>query len=238
MEPAALRGRRWRRGIGYQFLILFPQRREQEYRIVIRNEDNPALDITGVTAAGNVYRAVFLAEEGKTYRVFYGSETAPSPKYEAGTVLAALREKYKPAEVKLGTQVDNAAFQEEPGLAIRNLLNNWFFLGGAICLMVAVLAWGLFRAGRLDGRDAHAGDRFQQSVIEGPFVIIPGLMGGRLDCSSLAKFVDGSVCEPRADGPGAVPDETRHVVHVPGLAGLDNKTGPVRELLLPEGLHA
>jgi len=28
------------------------------------------------------------------------------------------------------------------------VLNNWIFLGAAIVLMVVVLAWGLFRAGR------------------------------------------------------------------------------------------
>jgi hypothetical protein len=131
-----------------QLSIVFPERREEAYRIVVRNEDNPPLDVTGVKAEGNVYRAVFLAQEGKSYRVFYGSETAQSPNYEAGTVLAALREKYQPSEARLGAQVENAGFQAEPGLGLRNFLNNWFFLGGMICLMVAVLAWGLFRAGR------------------------------------------------------------------------------------------
>jgi hypothetical protein len=134
-----------------QLSVAFPEHRREEYRIVIRNEDNPPLDITGVKgvkAEGNVYRAVFLAQEGKSYRVFYGSETAQSPRYEAATVLATLREKYQPSEARLGKEVENAAFQAEPGLALRNLLNNWFFLGAAICVMVAVLAWGLFRAGR------------------------------------------------------------------------------------------
>jgi len=131
-----------------QLGIVFPEHRESEYRVVIHNEDNPPLDITGVKAEGNVYRAIFLAQEGKTYRVFYGSETAPSPKYEAATVLAALREKYQPSEAKLGAEVENAGFQAEPGLGVRNLLNNWYFLGAMICLMVAVLGWGLFRAGR------------------------------------------------------------------------------------------
>ncbi len=50
--------------------------------------------------------------------------------------------------MRLGAQVDNAAFGGEPDFALRNLLNNWFFLGAVICLMVVVLAWGLFRAGR------------------------------------------------------------------------------------------
>jgi len=80
--------------------------------------------------------------------VFYGSESVPSPKYEAGTVLATLRQSFQPTPVGLGAQVDNAAYGGEPGLTLRNLLNNWFFLGAVICLMVVVLAWGLVRAGR------------------------------------------------------------------------------------------
>lgn len=128
--------------------ITFPEHRQEEYRIVISNEDNRPLDIQGVKAQGNVYRAVFLAEEGKKYRVFYGSEGAPAPKYEAATVLATLRQSFQPTPVSLGDQVNNAAYGGEAGLTVRNFLNNWLFLGAVICLMVVVLAWGLFRAGR------------------------------------------------------------------------------------------
>jgi hypothetical protein len=131
-----------------QLTVVFPEHRREEYRIVIHNEDNPPLDVAGVKAAGNVYRAVFLAQEAANYRVFYGSESAESPKYEAGTILATLRQTYQPTPVRLGAQVDNAAFGGEPDFTLRNLLNNWFFLGAVICLMVVVLAWGLFRAGR------------------------------------------------------------------------------------------
>src|SRR5439155_17699554 len=65
-----------------QLTITMPERREEQYRIVIRNEDNPPLNVTGVRAEGSVQRVVFLAQPGKTYRVFYGSETAEAPKYE------------------------------------------------------------------------------------------------------------------------------------------------------------
>ena len=131
-----------------QLTIPFPEHRQEEYRIVISNEDNRPLEIQGVKAQGNVYRAVFLAQEGKKYRVFYGSESAASPKYEAGAVLATLRQSFQPKAVGLGPQVDNPAYGGEPGWRDRKLLNNWFFLGAVICLMVVVLAWGLVRAGR------------------------------------------------------------------------------------------
>lgn len=131
-----------------ELTIGFPEQRQEKYRIVIANEDNPPLEIQGVKAKGGVYRAVFLAQEGKPYRVFYGSETAVAPKYEAAIVLGSLRQGFQPVEVRLGQQVENVAFAGEPGLTLRNVLNNWIFLGAAIVLMVVVLAWGLFRAGR------------------------------------------------------------------------------------------
>lgn len=131
-----------------QLTVEFPEHREEQYRIVISNEDNPPLNITGVKAEGNVHRVVFLAQPNKTYRVYYGSETAAAPKYEAATVLAALRKDYAPVMATLGPQTDNTEFGGESGLGMRGLLNNWIFLGCAIGLMVVVLGWALFRAGR------------------------------------------------------------------------------------------
>lgn len=129
----------------------FHEHREEQYRIVISNEDNPPLNVTGVKAEGNVYRVVFLAQPNKTYRVHYGSESGQAPKYEAATVLATLRKDYAPVAATLGAQAENTEFGGE-GLGMRGLLNNWIFLGCAIGLMVVVLGWALFRAGkRLEG---------------------------------------------------------------------------------------
>jgi hypothetical protein len=131
-----------------QLTITIPERREEQFRIVIHNEDNPPLKLTGVQAEGGVQRVVFLAQSAKTYRVFYGSESVESPKYEAAAVLATLRKDNAPVVAKLGEQTDNTEFGEEPSHAVRGLLNNWVFLGTAIGLMVVVLGWCLFRAGR------------------------------------------------------------------------------------------
>jgi hypothetical protein len=128
--------------------IEFPERREEQYRIVIHNEDNPPLDISGVHAEGNLWRVVFLGQPSQKYRVFYGSELAEAPKYEAGAVFAGLGRDYQPVEAALGLPADNQAFGGEPGLGLRKLLNNWIFLGSVIGLMVLVLAWSLFRAAR------------------------------------------------------------------------------------------
>ncbi|MHB9081055.1 MAG: DUF3999 family protein [Pirellulaceae bacterium] len=131
-----------------QLKIEFPEHREPTFRIVLHNEDNPPLDIQGVKAEGNVYRVVFLAQPAKSYRCYYGSEVAEVPKYEAATVLSALRqEDFRPVAAQLGEESANQDFGEEPSLAVRKLLNNWIFLGTVICLVVVVLGWSLYRAG-------------------------------------------------------------------------------------------
>lgn len=128
--------------------ITIPESRHEQFRIVIHNEDNPPLNVTGVMAEGSVQRVIFLAQPAKTYRVFYGSESVESPKYEAATVLATLRKDNAPVMAKLGEQTDNTEFGGEPSQGLRGLLNNWIFLGTAIGLMVIVLGWCLFLAGK------------------------------------------------------------------------------------------
>ena len=128
--------------------ISFPEQRETEYRIVIHNEDNPPLAITGVKARGNVYRAVFLAAENETYRLGYGSDEAEQPKYDAATVLAPLRQGQAAGEGRLGEEIANPAAGESPGFDLRGIVNNPLFLGAVIVVLVALLGWALFRAAR------------------------------------------------------------------------------------------
>ncbi len=131
-----------------QLKVAFPEQRQETYRIIIQNEDNRPLKITGVAAEGNVYHIVFLALKDTAYRLYYGSEAAERPSYDMATVLASLREGYQAIQESLGAQVANPDFGEKPGLLFRKLLGSKILLGIVICLMVAVLAWGLFRASR------------------------------------------------------------------------------------------
>jgi hypothetical protein len=128
--------------------ISFPEQRETDYRIVVHNEDNPPLAITGVTARGDVYRAVFLAAENENYRLGYGSDEADPPKYDAAAVLGPLREGRAASEVRLGAEVPNPAAGEPPALTLRTLVNNPVFLGTVVVVLAAALAWALFRAAR------------------------------------------------------------------------------------------
>ena len=126
--------------------VLFPERRDETYRLVIANDDNPPLKIIGIDAQGTVQRVYFLAQPGHDYHVEYGSTTAELPRYDTATVLAKLSRDVTPIVAKLGAQTDNSEFRDPPA-TLSSMLNNWYFLGGAITLMVAVLGWCLFRAG-------------------------------------------------------------------------------------------
>jgi hypothetical protein len=128
--------------------LLFPEHRETDYRIVIRNEDNPPLTITGVKSRGNVYRAVFLAAANETYRLGYGSDEADEPKYDAAIVLAPLRQGHATTTGRLGIEVKNPAATKCSACPLRGLANNPVFLGAIVVVLVAVLGWALYRATR------------------------------------------------------------------------------------------
>jgi len=124
----------------------FPEQRQERYQLVIENADNPPLEITGVEAEGTGYWLVFLGSDGRTYRVEYGSDTADSPQYDTAAVLASLHRGFQPVPVTLGPKIANPGSKTERGL--RDIVNSAVFLTVAIVVMVLVLAWALFRAGR------------------------------------------------------------------------------------------
>jgi hypothetical protein len=127
--------------------IAFPEHREAEYRIVIHNEDNPPLAITGVKARGNVYRAVFLAAAGEPYRLYYGSEQVEQPKYDAAAVLLPLRQGNDAVAATLGSAVDNTGAGHD-GQTLRRLLNHPLTFGSLAVLLAVLLGWALFHAAR------------------------------------------------------------------------------------------
>ena len=139
-----------------ELTIEFPEQRKENFRILIENQDNPSLDVTGVRAIGNVYRAAFLNEPGKTYRLFYGSETAKPPRYDASTVLALLGKDYQPTPVVLGAQKTNTEFDASSDFTFAQWLKHPLVLAVAVTLMVVVLGWGLF----------HASRRLEQTALE------------------------------------------------------------------------
>jgi hypothetical protein len=131
-----------------ELLVSFPEARNEEYRIVIDNGDNPALAVTGIRGEGNAYQALFLAAPGVAYHLSYGSEAAKAPNYDTAALRESLARGYQPVAARLSAQATASSTSEPTSTAMRRVLNNPFVLGGVILLLVAVLAWGLYRAGR------------------------------------------------------------------------------------------
>jgi hypothetical protein len=124
----------------------FPERRAEHYQIEIENADNPPLEQPSVAAVGNIHRIVFFASGKLHYRVEYGSDTAEAPRYDTAAVLASLGPGIQPVEAQLGPQVENPRYRG--GRGWREWLASPLVLSLAIVLMVVVLGWMLFRAGK------------------------------------------------------------------------------------------
>jgi hypothetical protein len=131
-----------------ELMIPFPETRQELYRIVIDNGDNPTLEITGIRGEGNTYRLLLLAMPDVDYRLFYGSEMAKARRYDTAAMRESLGGGYQPITARLSEQLANPGVSEPAGKAVRGLFNNPLVLGGLIVVLVVVLAWGLYRAGR------------------------------------------------------------------------------------------
>ncbi len=129
--------------------ILFPETRAAKYRIVIDNRGSPPLEVTGITAEGNQYEAVFLAPvPQQSYELLYGNATALAPDYDTAAITASLDADYQPVAVTLGKQIEIPGGGAPAATTFKDLVNNPWLLGGAAIVLVAALGWGLFRAGR------------------------------------------------------------------------------------------
>ncbi|MCX7006737.1 MAG: hypothetical protein NTY53_05735 [Kiritimatiellaeota bacterium] len=126
--------------------INFGELRAERVRLVLRDGDNPPLTLKSVTGSGPTWRALFLAEPVRTYRLLYGAEQLTAPNYDLDSVLAAARRGLKPIEWKLGTPVENKAYKPT-GTPLGWLNSSWLF-GGAITLMLLMLGTLLFRTAK------------------------------------------------------------------------------------------
>ena len=80
-------------------------------------------------------------------RVWFGDRTAPT--YDTSAVLASLERGFQPVTAKLRSRrCSTPRIRREGGLL--TLLNSPVFFVLAVVIMVVVLAWALFRAGKRD----------------------------------------------------------------------------------------
>ena len=125
-------------------LVVFDELRTPQLELVITNGDNPPINVSGVTLAGNVYEMVFLAKPGRTYSVYYGYGRAKTPHYDDATLRSLLRREYAPVMAEFEAEQKNPAYAPS---ATGFLSGRTFFIL-ALVLMVAVLAFALFAAAK------------------------------------------------------------------------------------------
>lgn len=126
--------------------VSFPEHREARFRLVIHNGDSPPMRITGVRGEGPVYRMLFLHDGARALRLEYGGAGMRPPAYDAAAVLGALAQKAQPVVARLGPAVSQEPAREP--FAWRRWLNSPAAFVAITVLVVAVLAWSLFRAAK------------------------------------------------------------------------------------------
>lgn len=128
--------------------LSFAERRQAKYRVVLHDEDNPPLDISGIQAEGNAYRAAFLASPGKTYSLYYGAEKVAPARYEASPILETLRGRYGFEEARLGPERAMPGIPVETVPDIAKIVNDPRFLGAVMSLAAVALIWALVKVGK------------------------------------------------------------------------------------------
>lgn len=126
--------------------IDFPEQRQERYRIVIHNQDNPPLHINTVIGTGHGYQLLFLPQAGLSYQLLYGTDQAEPPRYDTAPIQELLRRGYQSSAGELGPETGITPVEETWNFG--KLLNSRLFLGSAIVLMVIVLGWSLYKVGK------------------------------------------------------------------------------------------
>lgn len=124
--------------------LSFPEQRCAQYRVVIENENSPPLKVKGVRALGNVHRLFFIAEPGKSYRLYYGGRMEERPRYDAFAIEEALRLGLIPNLARLGEQLVNENYAERRQSWLWNRWS-WSKMGLLLLAVLAVLlCWSLY----------------------------------------------------------------------------------------------
>jgi hypothetical protein len=112
------------------------------YRMIIRNEDSPPLEVAGLTLRGPVYDMVFLRDEGETYTCVYGGGDAEIPHYDIQDVLAKSKDSDSVRYV-LGDEQEVTGFRKAG-----TLVSGKTVLIICVLLMVPLLAWVVMSAAK------------------------------------------------------------------------------------------
>lgn len=130
----------------------FPATRQDRYRLVIENGDNPPLDVTGIKAEGTRIEIVFLATPDSTYHLIYGGDALKTPRYDTVAIMAALEAGFEPQPATLGPPAAATFSDQAMAITWTARLNDRRLLLGTIALLVVILGWFLYHAAkRVDG---------------------------------------------------------------------------------------
>ncbi len=128
--------------------VTFAERRSPRFRLVIDNQDNPPLNITGAEAIGPVWQALYLAAAGLQARLYYGAATPSQPaRYDTAAIERVVNSGFDPVPFSLGEPVDNPDHRQ-PGRSLTGLIGSRAFFLSAVVVMVAVMAAALIKATR------------------------------------------------------------------------------------------
>ncbi|NQV28222.1 MAG: hypothetical protein HQ518_28040 [Rhodopirellula sp.] len=130
-----------------ELVIKFPEQREEQFRLVIHNRDSEPLDVTSVSASGPVHELVFMAQPDKSYSLLYADPQATKAQLDTAALEKLLRQGAVPIKAALGVG-QNAPDFKGSALDVRGVINNPLVLGAGICVLVGLLGWALYGAGR------------------------------------------------------------------------------------------
>lgn len=114
--------------------------RTPEMRVVIDNMDNPPLDILDVEAKGEVHEIVFFPGTTPSFRVLYGADNIPPPRYDIAGVLSMADGAEADIWI-LGPRENNEQFN----LSVKKPVNGQKIFVISVLCAVLVLLWVMFK---------------------------------------------------------------------------------------------
>lgn len=126
-----------------QTVLNFSEQRRRDYRIVIRDRDNPPLQVDALIGVGPGYQILFLPQPGRHYRLVYAAENMETPRYDTAPIQELLRRGYQTQPAELGEEL--SADIPQQAFDWMTVLNSDEFLAGVLVVMVGVLGWSLYR---------------------------------------------------------------------------------------------
>ena len=136
--------------VGSSSVISYPETTLRYLRLIIHDEDNPPLNIQGVTVWGLQPRLVFSVKPGQSYQLYYGNREARRPSYDIERIFPYLVTDDLP-ESRLGPQALNKGFVEKkPPLPPLSERLPWLLptVIGVAVVLVALLLLGIVRQAR------------------------------------------------------------------------------------------